>query len=616
MRHEVAVDVGERAYDVVIVGAGIAGSILAKTLAQRGRRVLVLEGGVGQALDYPGYLQNLRTYYENDIKVPNSPYPRNANSPQSDLLDVVSSTDFKTDSQGYLVQTGPNPFTSDYTRAAGGTTLHWLGTCLRMLPEDFETRSRFDVGLDWPIGYDDLKPYYNLAEREIGVSADIEDQRELQALLGIEGDWFDPDYVFPMHRIPQSHVDRFMAERTADLSITYDGRDYPLRITSTPQGRNGMPNARYPGGYAPVGAVGNPDLGQRCQGNSACVPICPVQAKYNGLKSLDAAVATGRVDVVTQAVASLIRHDANGRISGIEYKAYRSPDSPAYDRYTATGTIFVLAAHVVENVKLLLASGLGGDTTGQYLMDHPTMLTWGLTQEALGTFRGPGSSSGFESVRGGAFRRRRAPFRIEIDNWGWNWATGAPQTTVQDLVFGQVKFGRALRHEMFYQGQRQVRLGFLMEVPPSAANRITINPAYRDQIDNLRPVISYTIPEYTKAGMAEAKRTSDLIYTKLGVTDFTQYNPTDVGYVRYDDVGYTYQGAGHYIGGHIMGRDRRSSVVNRDQRMWDHENLWLVGCGNMVTEGTSNPTLTMAALTFMAADSIERALGGSAGSNL
>jgi choline dehydrogenase-like flavoprotein len=609
MRHEVAVDVSNRSYDVVIVGAGIAGSIMAKALANRGRRVLILEGGVGQALDYRGYLRNLDIYYENDVKVPNSPYPRNPNSPQSDLLDVISNSDFKADSQGYLVQSGPNPFTSDFARVAGGTTLHWLGTCLRMLPEDFETQKRFGVGLDWPISYDDLRPYYNLAEYEIGVAAEIEDQLKLQRLLGIKSDWFDPGYVYPMHRIPPSYLDRFFENGTADLSIDYDGREYPLRVTSTPQGRNGIPNTRYPGGYTPVGAVGNPDLGQRCQGNSACVPICPVQAKYNGMKSLDAAVATGRVDVVTQAVASFIRHNANGRITSIEYKAYRSPDSPAYDIYSASGTIFVLAAHVVENVKLLLASNLGGDATGRYLMDHPTMLTWGQSHEALGTFRGPGSSSGFESVRGGEFRKSRAPFRIEIDNWGWNWATGAPQTTVQELVFSQAKFGHNLRRELFHQTQRQVRLGFLLEIPPMAANRIRIDNQYKDPIDNFRPIIYYEIPEYTKAGMAEAKRTSNLIYAKLGITDLTRYKPDDIGYLNYKNVGYTYQGAGHYIGGHIMGHHRHGSVVNTEQRMWGHENLWLVGCGNMVTEGTSNPTLTMAALTFMAADRIEQALG-------
>jgi choline dehydrogenase-like flavoprotein len=61
------------------------------------------------------------------------------------------------------VQTGPMPFSSDYLRAKGGTTLHWLGTCLRMLPNDFRLRSQYRHGVDWPISYQQLRPYYEEA---------------------------------------------------------------------------------------------------------------------------------------------------------------------------------------------------------------------------------------------------------------------------------------------------------------------------------------------------------------------------------------------------------------------------------------------------------------------
>jgi choline dehydrogenase-like flavoprotein len=605
--HHPAADVSDRRYDVVIVGAGIAGAILAKELGQAGRRVLILEAGTGQALDFDGYRGNLETYYKAVAKATNAPYPANANAPQPDVLDIIS-TDPVADSRGYLVQQGPLPYKSDYPRTAGGTTLHWLGTCLRMLPEDFRLHSLYGVGLDWPIGYPELKPYYARAEREIGVSAEAEDQRELQALLGIQ-DWFDPDYVYPMHRIPQSYSDRLFADGLAGMSIDYDGRPYPVRVTSTPQGRNGMPNARYPGGFTPVGAVGNPEIGQRCQGNSSCVPICPVQAKYNAVKTLDAAVATGNVDIVTQAVASELKMDGAGRITGIVYKTYRDAGSPAYDVHSAHGTIFALGAHVAENVKLLLASGIGGDAAGRYLMDHPVLLTWGLADRPLGTFRGPGSSSGIESLRGGAFRERRAAFRVEIDNWGWNWAAGAPASTVEDMVFQKdALFGTRLRRSLFDHVQRQVRFGFLMEVPAEAGNRITIAPAYKDRLDNFRPIVSFDLPDYTRAGIAEARRTSKRLFEALNIVDHTLYSATDPGHFTYGDEGYTWQGAGHYIGGHVMGSRREESVVDADQRVWGHDNLWLVGCGNMPSEGTSNPTLTMAALTFMAAGKIARAL--------
>jgi choline dehydrogenase-like flavoprotein len=74
--------------------------------------------------------------------------------------------------------------------------------------------------------------------------------------------------------------------------------------------------------------------------------------------------------------------------------------------------------------------------------------------------------------------------------------------------------------------------------------------------------------------------------------------------VTYGDSGYTFQGAGHMAGTHRMGSSRQSSVVSPQQRTWDHDNLYLVGCGNMPTVGTSNPTLTMTALAIWAGENI------------
>ena len=89
---------------------------------------------------------------------------------------------------------------STYTRVLGGTTMHWEGKAMRMLPEDFQMRTRFGQGRDWPIGYDDLEPHYRQAERELGVSADVADQ----TFYGIT---FPPGYVFPMHGLPPSYLD-------------------------------------------------------------------------------------------------------------------------------------------------------------------------------------------------------------------------------------------------------------------------------------------------------------------------------------------------------------------------------------------------------------------------
>lgn len=605
-------------FDAVVVGAGIAGAIVARELTRAGKSVLLLEAGVGTARSWDGYLGHLNTFYEALAKVPESPYPFNPDAPQPDVLDIGQPN------MGYFVQLGPVPFASTYTRIGGGTTLHWLGTCLRMLPEDFEVRTRFGVGLDWPISYDELRPDYELAEMEIGVSADVEEQE----YLGIT---FPKDYVFPMHKIPQSWLDRTLARTIDGQTVEMGGERYTLNVRSTPQGRNSIPNPRYrypdgygPGnghrGYQPVGAV-DPrprgqdlarDIGERCAGNSACVPICPIQAKYNALKTLEKAEKSGRLTVLVQAVASRILADPeSGRITGIEYKAYESPGSPAFTTRRATGKTYVLAAHAVENAKLLLASNLasGSGLVGRNLMDHPVLLKWGLFPESLGTFRGPLSTSGIEDLRGGAYRRNHASYRIEVGNDGWTWPTGAPYSDVTNAVMSMNLFGSGLRRHLAGVLPRQVRLGFLVEQMPEASNRVTIDPQYLDAIGNYRPVIQYNLSDYTLAGMASGQGVANRLFQWLGVNDRTSAAGSLVSQSTWNGQLLLWGGAGHFAGTHVMGSSPRQSVVDSWQRSWDHQNLYLVGCGSMPTMGTSNPTLTLAALSFRASREILRSLG-------
>ena len=94
------------------------------------------------------------------------------------------------------------------------------------------------------------------------------------------------------------------------IEVSLQNERYTLTVRSTPQARNGVPNPTYDNGkgYVPVGAVSTHQVeeGDRCQGNINCVPICPVQAKYDARKTLAKALATGRVDLLPQTVASTV----------------------------------------------------------------------------------------------------------------------------------------------------------------------------------------------------------------------------------------------------------------------------------------------------------------------
>lgn len=585
-------------YDAVIVGAGVSGAIIAKQLSESGFRVLILEAGPGQEMTIPVYESYLRTFYSAVSKDNNAPFPVNANAPMPRSPETQKLNPGQPDATGYIVQNGPFALDSTYTRVVGGTTMHWQASTPRMIPEDFQMRTRFGQGLDWPVSYDEIEPYYQKAEFEIGVSADV----ELQAYEGIH---FAPGYVFPMRGIPVSYLDKVVAQGVDGMEIELDGEVHRLNVRQIPQGRNGVPNPAYDNGkgYVPVGAVSThqAEQGERCQGNNNCTPLCPVQAKYDARKTLAKALATGRVDLLAQAVASrVVINPETGRVTAIDYKIYKDATSSEHRSGTVRGKTYVLAANAVENARLMLASGLPSTSgmMGRHLMDHPYLLAWGLLPQIAGTMRGTQSTSGIEDLRGGAFRSRHAAFRVDIHNDGWGWATGSPFTDLVELVDDYNKFGASLREGLVQRISRQLLFAFMVELEAEPTNRITVDPAYKDALGNPRPVLSFNVSDYAMGGIAFARHLSKLMFQRLGVEDYTHYDPSDYGYVSFQGQGYAVRGGNHWAGTHIMGTTKRNSVVDSYQRSWDHPNLYLAGAGSMPTIGTANTTLTLAALCF------------------
>jgi choline dehydrogenase-like flavoprotein len=590
-------------WDVVIVGAGISGAIIANELSKAGKRVLIIEAGPGEDITLAGYEAYLQRFYATASKDNQAPYPLNPNAPMPRSTEAHKLTPGQPDSSGYLVQNGPYGTDTTYTRVLGGTTMHWEAKILRMLPEDFEMRTQFGQAENWPVSYDDLEPYYRMAEHEIGVSADVEDQQYL-------GQTYPEDYVFPMRGLPLSYLDQMVDKGIRGTSVNLDGKNYALQVRSFPQGRNGIPNPDYTyegkKGFVPVGAVSTNQVeqGERCQGNNNCVPICPVQAKYHAGKTLAAALQSGRVEILAQSVASKVNiNPDNGRVTSIEVKHYEHPTSADFTINNVCGKLFVLSANAIENPRLLLASGLPSSSglVGRNLMDHAYLLNWALMPEVCGTMRGTNCTGGIVELRSGSFRRQQAAFSVDIHNDGWGWAVGSPNSDLTEMVDAQNKFGRTLRRDLVDRITRQLELAFMIEVLPSQSNRVTVDPSYTDKMGNMRPVISYTIPEYTMRGVAYARRFASLVFQRLGAADHTSYSPSDFGYMTYEGEGYMLRGGNHLAGTHVMGANKHNSVVNSEQRSWDHENLYLVGGGSLPSIGTSNVTHTIAALCFRSA---------------
>jgi choline dehydrogenase-like flavoprotein len=610
--------------DVVIVGSGIAGALIAKVLATGGRKILILEAGEALPPDINGYMDR---FLKAKAKVPESPYPPELFNARDDLTDPATVNagrptvlslgakgrfgDFSDPKQSYLVQNGPLAFASTYERINGGTSRHWLGTSLRFVPADFEMKSRYGRFVDWPIKYADLEKWYGDAEKEIGISADVGDQ----GYLGIT---FGPGYSYPMPKIPLSKVDMSVEAAMPNLKIDGVGLDdLDWAVSSTPAARNSQPyqNRRV------------------CAGNTNCIPICPIQAKYDPSVTLADAVRTGRVDVMYKTVASRVLLDKDGRVSGIDYIRYDKENGPATERGRVTGKIYILAGNAIETPRLLLMSknertpaGVanrkdGKGSVGKYLMDHPLYLAWALAPKPLWGYRGPLSTAGIEICRDGKFRSDRGAFRIEIGNEGWNFAIGDPDTTTVDFVNGinfsqtnqekKALFGADLVTAINDKLSRQFRLGFLVEQSPDDTNTVTLARGITDHLGLERPQINYNLSEYTKRGLAAARTTATAIFNKMGAKEFTtppdQINADDPSSFQWPPSEATrikYFGAGHIVGTYRMGTNANYSVVNDMQRSWDHDNLYLVGSGTFPTVATANPTLTIAALCLRTADHI------------
>jgi len=607
-----------RKYDAVIVGAGLAGAIIANQLGKAGYKVLIIESGSSVPASREDYMQR---FYLQLAKTPESPYPPNPNAPRPTVLQLGSDGAWKDPSLTYLDQSSPQtklPFSSTYERRGGGTMWHWLGSSFRFVPNDFKLKSCYGQGADWPISYPDLseprngrsRGYYGEAEWEIGVAADVKDQ----GYLGIQ---FPAGYEYPNPSIPLTLTDQFFGG-IVNGKMQFDGQ--PVTVYPTPAGRNSRPF----GGR------------RQCAGNTNCIPICPIQAKYDPTITLNNALNTGNVDIIYQAVASKVKLDAQHReVAGIEYIRYdnldkRSPSATG----TAVGRFYIIAAHAIETPKLLLNSNEqlpggvanGSKQVGRNLMDHPLYLRWGLTQDPTFPYRGPLATAGIESLRDGAFRKNRAAFRVEFGNEGWNFAAGDPETTTLDLVEGTNNSGtnpeltrysgRALVTQLNSIFTRQFRFGYLMEQSAEDRNTVTLSNL-ADELGIPRPKITYDLSDYTKRGFVAAKKLTDEIFAKAGVKPFTKdvcKMKHDAGFFTYDDpktgehYDFEFFGAGHVVGTCRMGFTNYDSVVNAQQRSWDHPNLFITGSSIFPTIATGNPSLTIAALAFWAADNISAAL--------
>jgi glucose dehydrogenase len=525
---------GQQSADIVVIGAGIVGALAARRLAQQGASVLILEAGPR--------LERARVVaaFRNSPIKGNwmAPYPPSPWAPHPIYVPQDN---------GYLKQAGPYPYPAEYIRAVGGTTWHWAAQAWRLVPNDVRIKSLYGVGVDWPLSYEELDPWYQEAEELLGVA-------------GADNTGSPRQHPFPMEPVAEPWSMRRFRERLAPA--------YPVVANTV---------ARNSRGY---------DSRPACVGNNSCQPICPVNAQYLGINAVEAAEAAG-AKVVPNAVVYRIEHDTKGRIAAVRYYA------PDKSEHRVTGTTFILAANGIESPKLLLLSasdtypnGLANSSgmVGRHLMDHPSTSLTFYADEELWLGRGPQSPSSINTLRDGAFRSQHAPYRLDFTNI--SQVLSVTNDLIKEGVYG-AEFERQLR----WRAARQVNVKNVLEVLPNPDNRITLS-AEKDAMGIPKPEAHYAIDDYTRRAAEASKADFARIAELMGGTG-----------LRYSADG-QFANNQHITGTMSMGNDPKTSVVDGFGRTHDHENLFVCSTGVMPTAATMNSTLTGVALALRTAEHI------------
>ena len=538
---------GDAHADVVIVGTGVVGALIADQLAGAGHAVLMLDAG--PRIQRAQAVENWR----------NMPFANRAGSDFQSLYpqSPMAPAPLYWPPNDYVGLSGPDGkgFQQGYLKVVGGTTWHWAASCWRHLPVDLRMRSTYGVGRDWPISYDELEPYYCRAEEEMGVAGPNDPSRQSPS---------ERSKPYPMDEVPWAYGD----QRFAAVVNPHGYRSVPI-----PQGRSIRPWRGRP----------------TCCGNNNCQPICPIGAMYNGIHHVQSAEAKG-AKVLAEAVVYRLDTDAQNRITAVHWYDKHHVSHQARARHV------VLACNSLETPRLLLLAanaqnpnGIANrsDQVGRNMMDHSGFHCTFLAKEPLWLGRGPAQSSCLVGPRDGAFRSRYSSNKIILNN-----ISRVTAATQQALQLGLV--GPALDAEIRRRAIHGVDLSISLEPLPEAHNRVTLSATRKDPHGLPCPDVHYDVGDYVRQGAEASHAQLKHIGSLFGAEEFhitTSLNANN-----------------HIMGGTIMGASAKDSVVNGDCRAWDHDNLWLPGGGPMPSASVVNSTLTMAALGIKSADAIVKAL--------
>ena len=543
----------DAAYDVIIVGAGAGGGVAAQVISASGARVLLLDRGRFLSWQAIGkdHLANQRL----------SVYGHNA-GPEAEGNPRV----LRDDGRDRLIAQSYAPGWHNNAMTVGGGTRVYQGMAWRLQPGDFSLATRWGVPeesslADWPIGYDDLEPFYSRAEWELGVCGDGSAHRK-QGFRSRE---------YPMPPLPATVEAQVLGRGAAELGLSTG--PVPLLINSVPR-----------------------DGRAECVRCGECVGFaCPVDAKNGAHNTTIArALATGNCTLAAGAYVQRVLVDGHGAAAGVEVL-----DVASRARRTIRAGTVVLSAGAIETARLLLASGtegypdgLGNGTgqVGRHLQGHIYTGAYGIFDEVVQDMQGPGVSIattdwiddlGGEGIGGGVLANEV----IKLPAVFWSWALGPDAP----------RWGRAAKQHVRDVYRRTSHLfGPIQEVPGPDC-RVRLSPDVRDAWGQPAALLSgQAHPESIRAAEA-LRRRAETWMRASGARD-----------VWITPIGTGLSGGQHQAGTARMGDDPSTSVTDPYGRVHGHRGLWVCDASLHVTNGGVNPVLTVLALAFRNSEELLR----------
>jgi gluconate 2-dehydrogenase alpha chain len=556
--------------DVIVLGAGASGAILASELAQNGLKVVCLDKG-------PRYSDEDFRLKHDEIRY----YARGAIVPHM-TTDPMTWRERNKDSAALLPWvSGPlgtaNPLHLPPSIGTGGGSIHWGGACWRFRETEFRMKSTIEGRLgkealpegstlvDWPINYQDLEPYYDRVEWELGISG----RGSNIVGHGDRGDnpWEAPrQRDYPMPPLRQGPADQRFSEACSRLGF------HPFRtaaaIASEPfKGRSGCTYCGYCHGYP-----------------------CHVNAKTSTqVAALPAGLASGNLEILDYCRAYKVNRSNDGkRVLGV---SYYDPTGCSVD---LEADRVILACYALENARLMLASGINRNgEVGKHLMTHAFGFFMGLTPESSNPFMGPlVASTAIEDFSGELVHEHDPTvlWGAPIISWPGDYQ---PLEIAQSMPADAPRWGAGFRDWMKHNYTRAWAMYSQTANIPTQETYVDLDPNVKDKHGQPALRMTHGWGEADQRGVEFLLKQKRKIAREMNLK--TCWEETTAP---------EYHLSTHEVGTHRMGEDPERSVVDIFGRSHECENLFVIGGGQFPGYHGYNPTQTIQALAYMTVDHI------------